>query len=535
MSSRNNRSSHKSGELDADGGNGRENSAQVSGYPDEDWGGVEAQHSMELGGSNGDNVRSRSTSRASDNLMALGEENDSSPERSAPPLGPPLVSPLMMSRNDNSGTRESGSDGSITSGSSPSGRNSRWSFIDDPMPEPDQIIRTTSAEGIVMEHWEEMNGVRLPPRRGKVAMVENILEVIQASVVGFKPSKSLGLLAASEMANGIDIEAPAAEIDLVVSGGGLKGYYGVGAVHVLLRHLNANNIAVRRVSGTSAGAWVCFFILTNMSAAYWLETYYALQRNPEAHVCDVYREIWHQWMKHVIPEDTYKKVCGRLFITTTVLTPWGLRENVISQYKSNDDIFEACSASSQIPYVTAKSFAIKFQGMYHLDGGLVNNCPIFKDGERRQLVMKLMDVEYPFRLLVSANDSCIEALSIRGGLVMKQFLEGGVHSESLAWVQAKDEKALATPMQRLRGRIFRNAVITPVAIIVIMLYRGTGLRDLRYSLTGIAKEAKLGDMSREVIPLDNTKDVFNTSTVGYIFTQVGGAITSTLRNLGWLM
>ena len=146
----------------------------------------------------------------------------------------------------------------------------------------------------------------------------------------------------------MDIEAPAAEIDLVVSGGGLKGYYGVGAVHVLLRHLSAHNIGVRRVAGTSAGAWVAFFILTGMSVANWLETYYALQRNPEAKIVDVYREVWHAWMKHTIPEDTYKTCSGRLFITTTIITPWGLRECCTSTFASNDEIFDACCASSQV-------------------------------------------------------------------------------------------------------------------------------------------------------------------------------------------
>jgi hypothetical protein len=217
------------------------------------------------------------------------------------------------------------------------------------MPKTDNIIRTTSDEGIVMEHWEVMNGVRMPPRRGKVIMVENILEVIQSSVRDFRPSKSLGLLVANEAADeGMDIEAPAAEIDLVVSGGGLKGYYGVGAVHVLLRHLSAHNIGVRRVAGTSAGAWVAFFILTGMSVANWLETYYALQRNPEAKIVDVYREVWHAWMKHTIPEDTYKTCSGRLFITTTIITPWGLRECCTSTFASNDEIFDACCASSQV-------------------------------------------------------------------------------------------------------------------------------------------------------------------------------------------
>ena len=51
--------------------------------------------------------------------------------------------------------------------------------------------------------------------------------------------------------------------------------------------------------------------------------------------------------------------------------------------------------------------------MVVLDGCITNNTPIFEDGKRRQLVLRLFEVEYPFRLLVSPRDTCIDALVIR--------------------------------------------------------------------------------------------------------------------------
>ena len=42
-----------------------------------------------------------------------------------------------------------------------------------------------------------------------------------------------------------------------------------------------------------------------------------------------------------------------------------------------------------------------------VDGGLTNNIPLFTDGVRRQLVFRLFDVEYPWRLLVNAQGEAI--------------------------------------------------------------------------------------------------------------------------------
>ena len=114
-------------------------------------------------------------------------------------------------------------------------------------------------------------------------------------------------------------------------------------------------------------------------------------------------------------------------------------------------------------------------------------------------------------------------------------------------------------------------VITPVALIIIILYRGSGLRDLRYSLMGISKEAKvlciiattaptrpshrpnsyypsypppvyvlsvtnkLGESLSEIVPLDGTRDIFSTNTFSYVVTTVASTVAKGLQSLGWLM
>ena len=48
-------------------------------------------------------------------------------------------------------------------------------------------------------------------------------------------------------------------------------------------------------------------------------------------------------------------------------------------------LFEAALASSLIPLVTSPGLGAAFRGMRVCDGGLLNNCPTFADGARRQL------------------------------------------------------------------------------------------------------------------------------------------------------
>jgi hypothetical protein len=124
--------------------------------------------------------------------------------------------------------------------------------------------------------------------RASTVLTEKIIAEISDSVRVFRPSKSLHELVSGHegQAGEEDEEAaaaapsPTATIDLVVSGGGLKGYFVCGCVSVLQRQLASHNIHIARVSGASAGAWSGFFVCTGITTAMWMESYYYCYDNP---------------------------------------------------------------------------------------------------------------------------------------------------------------------------------------------------------------------------------------------------------------
>lgn len=175
----------------------------------------------------------------------------------------------------------------------------------------------------------------------------------------------------------------------------------------------------------------------------------------------------------VIPPNAYELCTGRLFVSVTVITKRGLRNMMISEFHSNDELIHACCASSTIPYITERSWCRYFRGLPVLDGGLSNNRPLFKDFARRQLVFQLSEVsmkdislivsltvfskwiitcliaqiEYPWKHIIVPVDSCIEALVIRGAMQMAQFFSGEKKSQ-FQWLEGggrNDEASLNRP------------------------------------------------------------------------------------------
>lgn len=112
--------------------------------------------------------------------------------------------------------------------------------------------------------------------RKQIALTLRVLQEIKDSLTMFKPSKSLSML--TELAEDYK-ETSAAEIDLVCSGGGMKGYFMTGCYDVLESELSKRNIRIRRVAGASAGAWAGLFICTGLGTAAWIETYYAFKEH----------------------------------------------------------------------------------------------------------------------------------------------------------------------------------------------------------------------------------------------------------------
>ena len=234
--------------------------------------------------------------------------------------------------------------------------------------------------------------------------------------------------------------ASAAEVDIVVEGGGMKGYYVSGAAAVLQRQLP--NLSLCRFAGASAGALLITCLCCNVDPAVWTMSYNELWPGTDEEnlpLMDVYKRRWFQ----IMPVNAYKLCSGRVFISMTVVTRSGLRNLIVSEYSSNEDLFDAIKASTFIPHLTDRGWTKTYRGHSVLDGGLTNNLPVFTDGRRPQIVVHLSNVHYPgsgflsyFFPNLDLQDTCIEALAVRGAYDMKRFISG----EDVASLEWRTEK-----------------------------------------------------------------------------------------------
>ncbi len=125
-------------------------------------------------------------------------------------------------------------------------------------------------------------------KRKQVRLTEQILSDIQNSLTEFKPSKSLSMLSA--LADDFKGHA-AAEIDLVCTGGGMKGYFMTGCYAILEHELKKRHVKITRVAGASAGAWAGLFICLDLGTAAWIETYYAYKEQVGATIHEAYDAV----------------------------------------------------------------------------------------------------------------------------------------------------------------------------------------------------------------------------------------------------
>ena len=62
---------------------------------------------------------------------------------------------------------------------------------------------------------------------------------------------------------------------------------------------------------------------------------------------------------------------------------------MVSEYATRDDLIDACIASSSIPFITSSGAGRRYRGSVAVDGGMLNNVPVFRDAVRPQIVFRL--------------------------------------------------------------------------------------------------------------------------------------------------
>ncbi len=230
-----------------------------------------------------------------------------------------------------------------------------------------------------------------------------------------------------------------------------------------------------------------------------------------------------------MPENAYELCSGRLFISITVITPFGLQNKVISHFRSNDDLLQACCASSTIPFVTEPNWCRYFRGMPALDGGLTNNCPVFQDPVRRQLIFRLSQIEYPWTYVISPKDSCIDALVIRGALQMVQFL-AGEQIPSISWLERNQtQRDIKRP-----GHLTRS-LIAPIAASGVVFYHLSGLGLLYEYIEQFIALKNLMSSETSTVVRYRDLDTFSESTLLYFIGILYASIISVARKCHLLL
>jgi hypothetical protein len=126
--------------------------------------------------------------------------------------------------------------------------------------------------------------------RTSTQLTEKILRSIANSVPIFRPSQSLAALSEESTLSPPSESEKLAEIDLVISGGGLKFYHVMGSIAVLQKQFQQNKIQIARVAGASAGAWAALFVIVEIPLEVILESYHQCAENPRRYLHDVYAE-----------------------------------------------------------------------------------------------------------------------------------------------------------------------------------------------------------------------------------------------------
>jgi len=154
------------------------------------------------------------------------------------------------------------------------------------------------------------------------------------------------------------------------------------------------------------------------------------------------------------------------------------------------------------------------------DGGVTNNTPVFADGIRRQLVFRLYEVEYPYRMLINPVDTCIDLLVLRGAILMARFLQGEV-TDSINWLERKEAKR---DLYIKPNYYFRLAVI-PFAVGGIIVAHATGLASavMPSSATG------------QLIAFDDGAKMFSTGPLRYVSGLLFATLVDVLRKNNLLL
>jgi len=222
-------------------------------------------------------------------------------------------------------------------------------------------------------------------------------------------------------------------VDLIIGGGGFFSYYVLGVERIIKKLEKEKKIEIKRYAGTSSGSISCVCMVCKVPSFKVLELYENIRGKKN------YFDLLGKELEKILPEDAYLQCSGKVFISISHWTWFGLRNVIISEFFSNKDLISACLSSSCFPFFITNKLYYKFRNLYALDGCLTNNTEFFCECDRK-IIIKPNNVLYYKYLMTSPFDDSIEGLVVKGAIEFEKFVRNEHHTfTSIQWYKKKSK------------------------------------------------------------------------------------------------
>lgn len=171
------------------------------------------------------------------------------------------------------------------------------------------------------------------------------------------------------------------EINLVISGGGVKLFYFLGIYSMLHTLQNNKIIKIKSYSGISSGSVFITLMACKINIPFILKKYKKyislFQQRNKLKITKF--KLLENFLYEILPEDAHIICSNKVYITTTqVSLPF--KKITFNQYNSKKDLIEKLLTSTSFPFLVNENIYHSYDNKKYIDGCFSTNTPlIFKE------------------------------------------------------------------------------------------------------------------------------------------------------------
>ena len=213
------------------------------------------------------------------------------------------------------------------------------------------------------------------------------------------------------------------EMDMVINGGGFKGYCAGGIWLVLDKYKLMKNI--KSIRGVSAGSVITSLFLIKDRLRQGLRLYYygRTLKNKVTNIINIF-DLNYDLLPDNIHEIANKQNVS--FITTEIRW-FSIRKTILCNFRSRGHLIQCIKASCSIPLIFNNiwPFCVTIDNKFYIDGAFSDVNGLNYYSNRKQLLINLANIRYPLYKAINPNliDDNLEDSIILGIKIGEKFLK----------------------------------------------------------------------------------------------------------------